>query len=149
MPPTNRMMRSFAMRAATAAALLVTVSAGPVHAQGSVLLEGIADGEFWSTTAKSNLLTRSEGQPTGLGRVQLWGAVEPLRGLVFYAQGGVQSGPAHGGVAARRAYTEQFLRSRVGEAVLDRIPPTFTVYDEAPKGQTITAERPAAAAQED
>lgn len=73
-----------------------------------MLLEGIADGEFWSTTAKSNLLTRNEGQPTGLGRVQLWGAVEPLRGLVFYAQGGVQSGPAHGGVPARRAYTEQF-----------------------------------------
>lgn len=48
-----------------------------------------------------------------------------------------------------RAYTEQFLRSRVGEAVLDRIPPTFTVYDEAPEGHTITAERPAAAAQED
>jgi len=108
--PSDRVMRAFVMRAAWAAgaALFVTVSAARVHAQGSVLLEGIADGEFWSTTAKSNLLTRSEGQPTALGRVQLWGAVEPLRSLVFYAQGGVQSGPAHGGVAARRAYTEQF-----------------------------------------
>ena len=110
MQPTDRMRRERVLRAAWAAsaALLVMVSAARVHAQGSVLLEGIADGEFWSTTAKSNLLTRSEGQPTALGRVQLWGAVEPLRGLVFYAQGGVQSGPAHGGVAAHRAYTEQF-----------------------------------------
>ena len=40
----------------------------------------------WSTTRKSNLLTRNNGNPAALARLQLWGAIEPLPGLVLYGQ---------------------------------------------------------------
>ncbi|HXT17690.1 MAG TPA: hypothetical protein VN706_18775 [Gemmatimonadaceae bacterium] len=61
---------------------------------GSVLLQGIVDGEFWSTNATSSLLTRNSGKPAGLVRGQLWGAYQPTNSLVFYAQGEVEAGPA-------------------------------------------------------
>jgi hypothetical protein len=96
------------LRPAAAAILLLMSSAVRLHAQGSLLLEGIFDGEFWSTTAKSNLLTRNAGEPTGLGRVQLWGAAEPLTGLVFYGQGEVEWGRPHGGVEVNELYAKQY-----------------------------------------
>jgi hypothetical protein len=52
-----------------------------------VLVQGIADAEFWSTDSNSNLLTKNLGHPGTLGRLTLWGAFEPWRGLVIYAQG--------------------------------------------------------------
>ena len=75
---------------------IVLVAAAPAAArgQGSVLLQGIADGEFWSTNARSNLLTRNDGQLAGLGRLQLWGAMEVWPKLVAYAQGTVEAGSA-------------------------------------------------------
>jgi hypothetical protein len=63
-------------------------------AQGGVLVQGIADAEFWSTDSSSNLLTRNFGHPATLGRLQLWGAAEPWRGVVFYAQGEAAGGSA-------------------------------------------------------
>jgi hypothetical protein len=56
------------------------------HAQLPFLIEGLVDGEAWSTTRKSNLLTRNNGNPAALARLQLWGAIEPLPGLVLYGQ---------------------------------------------------------------
>jgi hypothetical protein len=58
------------------------------------LVEGLIDGEGWSTTRNSNLLTRNHGNPAVLGRAQLWGAVEALPGLIFYGQGEAVGGSA-------------------------------------------------------
>src|SRR3954467_10514199 len=82
------------LRAPAFVAMILVAAPVRAHAQGSLLLQGIADGEFWSTNARSNLLTRNDGQPAGLGRLQLWGAFEPWRGLVAYAQGTVEAGSA-------------------------------------------------------
>jgi hypothetical protein len=64
------------------------------RAQIPFLVEGLIDGEAWSTTRHSNLLTRNDGRPAALGRVQLWAAVEPFAGLVFYGQGEAEGGSA-------------------------------------------------------
>jgi len=66
-PRTSRARRVIAL--ALGAASLAAARPARSLAQGSVLLQGIADGEFWSTDARSNLLTRNNGQPAGLGRV--------------------------------------------------------------------------------
>ena len=76
------------------ALLLALVTASAARAQGGFLLQGIADGEGWFTNNSSNLLTRNGGRPAGLLRLDLWGAAEPVRGLVFYAEGYGESGPA-------------------------------------------------------
>ena len=73
---------------------LVVLGAERGEAQASVLLQGIADGEFWSTDTMSTFLRRNSGNPGVMGRLQLWGAVEPARGLVFYANGIAERGPA-------------------------------------------------------
>lgn len=65
-----------------------------LRAQGGVLVQGIADVEFWSTDSSSNLLTRNFGHPATLGRLVLWGAAEPWRGVVFYAEGEAAGGSA-------------------------------------------------------
>lgn len=99
------------------ACLALTLVAGlavraPLAAQysgvGGVLLQGIADGEFWSTDANSPLLTRNAGRPAGLGRLQLWGAYEPLPGLVAYAQGEFESGSARAATDEETAHADQF-----------------------------------------
>jgi hypothetical protein len=97
-------------RAVVALAAMSVLATAPacLRAQGSVLLQGIADGEFWTTNAKSNLLTRNAGQPAGLGRLQLWGAVEPWRGLVAYAQGNVEAGSARYEKSSFEASSDQF-----------------------------------------
>ena len=63
-------------------------------AQVPVLIEGLADGEFWSTTTASNLLTRNAGRPAGLARLQLWSAIEPVRRFVVYGQATLETGDA-------------------------------------------------------
>jgi len=88
--------------------LFAAAPAAPAHAQGAVLLQGIADGEFWSTNARSNLLTRNGGQPGGVARVQLWGAVELWRGLVAYAQGNVEAGSARYEPSSHEVSSDQF-----------------------------------------
>ena len=81
--------------AAALAALAIGVTAAPrAHAQGGVLLQGIFDAEGWATNAASNLLTRGDGRPAGLGRVTAWGAYEPFSRFVLYAEGEVESGSA-------------------------------------------------------
>jgi len=101
--------RRVARRAAVvAAALLLAARAGVARAQLPVLLEGLADGELWSTTTRSNLLTRNGGRPAELGRVQLWGAIEPLSRLVFYGQGQVEGGRARTDSERVEVYAEQY-----------------------------------------
>jgi hypothetical protein len=79
-----------------------------VSAQGSVLLQGIADGEFWTTNTRSNLLTRNQGQPAGLARLQMWGAYEPFPGLVAYAQGAFEGGTARYEAEQEEVSSDQF-----------------------------------------
>jgi hypothetical protein len=52
------------------------------------------DGEGWSTSSSSNLLTRNAGRLAGLGRIDLWGAFEPFHGLVIYGEGKAEAGSA-------------------------------------------------------
>jgi hypothetical protein len=80
---------------AFAALILAFLARSSAGAQGGgVLLQGIVDGEGWSTSNSSNLLTRNNGQPAGLGRLELWGAYEPFSGFVIYAEGAGEGGPA-------------------------------------------------------
>jgi hypothetical protein len=89
------------------------------HAQGPVLLQGIADGEFWSTNARSNLLTRNGGQPGELGRLQLWGAWEPLPRLVAYAQGDFEAGSARYEPGSQEVSSNQFgLRYTISQRLV-------------------------------
>jgi hypothetical protein len=62
--------------------------------EGGYLLQGIVDGEAWSTDTMSNLLSRNGGDPAILGRLTLWAAAEPHVGWVLYAQGEAVEGTA-------------------------------------------------------
>jgi hypothetical protein len=73
--------RFLVLIAAAATAALPAV----LRAQTPVLLQGIVDAEAWATDTNSALLTRNGGSPAALGRLRLWGAMEPRRGLVLYA----------------------------------------------------------------
>ena len=64
--------------------ILALTVAVPAAAQSRYMLRGLVDAEAWATDTSSNLLTRNEGRPTALSRIMLWGAVEPVRRLVFY-----------------------------------------------------------------
>ena len=65
-------------------------------AQGTVLLQGLADAELWATDSGSTLLTRNHGRPGALGRLHLWGAAELGPRVVVYAAGTGEAGPARG-----------------------------------------------------
>jgi hypothetical protein len=106
MQRTDRVRR--ARVALIGAGVLACVGSRVASAQGSVLLQGILDGEAWSTNASSNLLTRNVGRPAGLGRLQLWGAYEPLRHWVLYAQGEGEAGNARNSVETHDVYSDQF-----------------------------------------
>lgn len=75
-------------------AMALAAVALPAHAQSGVQLQGIVDLEGWSTDTNSTFLRRNGGKPGPLARLQLWGALEPLRGLVLYAQGEAEQGSA-------------------------------------------------------
>ena len=65
-------------------------------AQDWLVLQGVAEGEFWATDSGSRLLTRNNGQPGVLGRVHLFAGVAPARSLLILALGGAGSGTAYG-----------------------------------------------------
>jgi hypothetical protein len=77
-------------------------------AQNGLLLQGIIDGEVWSTDTTSNLLTRNRGRPATLARVQLWGAYEPFTNWVLYAQGEGEFGNGRHGGEDNEVYSNQF-----------------------------------------
>jgi hypothetical protein len=91
------------------AALALAARPAAAHAQRiPILLEGVGDGEFWSTTGNSTLLTRNGGRGSGLGRVSMWGAIEPLPGLVFFGSGRGEFGAARPDTNQSEVYMEQF-----------------------------------------
>jgi hypothetical protein len=96
------------LRATVWSGLLAFGMARTVSAQASLLLQGILDGEAWSTNKSSNLLTRNLGRPAGLGRLQMWGAYEPFRHWVLYAQGEAEAGNARAPSETRDINSDQF-----------------------------------------
>ncbi len=106
MPPTDRARRT--LHIAAALALLAIVSPVTLIAQDGLLLQGVADGELWSTSKTSNLLTRNNGQVAPLGRLQVWGAYQLFRDLVAYGQLHVEGGSASSDTADGHVYSEQF-----------------------------------------
>jgi hypothetical protein len=81
------------MRRIDALLVVALLTVAPrAECQLPILLEGIVDGEAWTTTPASNLLTRNGGRASTLGRLQLWGAVEPFARFVIYAQGDLEGG---------------------------------------------------------
>jgi hypothetical protein len=75
--------------------LLATALAGlpvPALAQDWLLLDGIADGEFWATDSGSPLLTRNDGTPAPLGRVQLFFGAAIRPELQLLALGELEAG---------------------------------------------------------
>jgi hypothetical protein len=97
-----------ALRGVLAAGVALVAGAASSRAQTPVLLQGILDGEAWSTNATSNLLTRNRGQFAPLGRLDVWGAVEAWRGLVFYAEGEAEAGAARVDTASYDLYSNRF-----------------------------------------
>ncbi len=89
-------------------AALVAALATQSWGQRAALLQGIVDGEAWSTSKTSNLLTRNGGQPAGLARLQLWGAIEPFSHWVIYAQGEAEVGQARSETETHDIYSDQF-----------------------------------------
>ena len=63
------------------------------HAQGGILLQGVLDAEMWKTDSMSALLARNNGRPGAMGRIGLWGAVEPSRDVVVFGQLSAETGP--------------------------------------------------------
>ena len=101
------------MRVSAAAVAAIGLSIGaPARAAAQfpvpVLIEGLTDWEFWSTTRNSNLLTRNNGRWEGVARAQLWGAIEPLPGLVFYGQGEFAGAGVNSSTRSFDAYADQF-----------------------------------------
>jgi hypothetical protein len=113
------MMRRLSIAAGTLALLVGAPQSG--KAQNGLLLQGIVDGEVWSTDTTSNLLTRNRGRPATLARVQLWGAYEPVRNWVIYAQGEGEFGNGRGAGEENEVYSNQFgLRyAPTGKFVVD------------------------------
>jgi hypothetical protein len=69
---------------------------GPVDipvacAQDWYLVQGILDAELHATDTDSPVLTRNDGDPAALGRLQLWTAFQLSPTLQFYAQGAMEA----------------------------------------------------------
>ena len=71
-PIDRRLRRGVLVSAAIATAVTIAPRATRAQLPVPVLIEGLTDAEFWSTTAHSNLLTRNGGKWEGIARAQLW-----------------------------------------------------------------------------
>jgi len=94
---------------------LLLANAGEARAQARVLLQGIVDGEYWSTDSNSNLLSKNGGKPAGLARLHAWTAVELLRGLVAY---GMVEGLAGNAAEESELEAEQYGLRYTGSSAL-------------------------------
>ena len=72
----------------------VCAASNRAAAQAAVVVQGVADAEFWMTDSGSALLTRNNGRPGALGRVHLWSAADFGSRLVVYVAGTAEGGKA-------------------------------------------------------
>lgn len=77
-----------------AGAMLALMAPRVARAQERILVQGILDVEGWSTDSASRLLARNDGRTSGLARLCVWTAFEPVSGLVAYLQAEVEGGSA-------------------------------------------------------
>ena len=63
----------------------------PASAQDWYLVQGIIDAETYDTDTGSPRLTRNDGNPAFLGRLQLWTAFQLSPSLQFFAQGQIET----------------------------------------------------------
>ncbi|MDB4913340.1 MAG: hypothetical protein JWM95_984 [Gemmatimonadetes bacterium] len=78
---------------AVLALLLGAALSSRAEAQGGLLFQGVTDLELWKTDSASGLVARNNGHPGIAARADVWSAFEPIRNLVFFAEGTVQAGP--------------------------------------------------------
>ena len=74
--------------------MLALGAAHGAAAQGGVLIQGVADLEAWKTDSASQLLARGGGKPAFLARADIWGAYEPIRNVILFAEYRGEGGPA-------------------------------------------------------
>lgn len=126
-PRSRRTARSTIHRLLPAL-LLLAVPSRPVRAQVPVLVQGLLDVEGWETGRGSRLTARNDGRPAALGRLALWSAAEPYRGLIVHAQLEAASGTATGEEHAEVELEQWGLRwQRSPRLVLDAGKMTSTV----------------------
>jgi hypothetical protein len=92
-------------------------------AQVGIIIEGIADAEFWATDDASRLLARNAGQPEMEFNVNLWSAVQLHPTLFVYALG-TFSGVApfgNGEVAGDADVTQLTLRYTISPAFMSEV----------------------------
>jgi hypothetical protein len=85
---------SLSFSATLLGAALVGITPLRAEAQLTVLAQGLADAELWTTDSGSTLLTRNFGRPGAVGRVHLWSAAQLGSRLVVYAAGMLEGGKA-------------------------------------------------------
>jgi hypothetical protein len=78
-----------------AVAMLIACVARATAAQGGSSLQAVVDVEGWSTDSGSALLAKNHGHAASLGRLRLYGAAEPIKGLVAYVQSEIVGGSAN------------------------------------------------------
>lgn len=88
MTPASRLQVS-------AVALLTVCAAHVAAAQGGASLQAVMDVEGWSTDSASALLAKNHGHAAALGRLRLYAAAEPAKGLVAYVQSEIAGGSAN------------------------------------------------------
>lgn len=116
MPPS---VLACSCRSVAIGAALVVAAGFPLRAQGA-LLQGVVDAEWWAIGGHSTLLTRNGGVGGMAGRLTMWSAVEPGRGLLMYFQGQVEGGSAADELATEWHVDQLGLRlSRSNALVLD------------------------------
>ncbi|HVX39526.1 MAG TPA: hypothetical protein VHB25_08130 [Gemmatimonadaceae bacterium] len=118
-------------RAVCAAGALLAAVPFVARAQSSLLLQGIADGEAWSTNTTSSLLTRNNGNPGVVGRLQVWSAIEPVSHVVLYGQVEGAGGPARSreeyGVRSNQ-FGVRYVGSRAFTADVGRLVPVIGTF---------------------
>jgi hypothetical protein len=97
--------------------LAATLAPELASAQTPILVQGIVDAELWETDTSSTLLTRNGGRPGGAGRIMLWGAAEPIRGVVLYGLYEGTRGPATEHESEFEQYGVRYTKS--SEFVMD------------------------------
>lgn len=89
----NRKLFAHLCRLPWLLSLWLLPGAPAAHAQ-ELVVQGIADAEFWATDAESRFLTRNDGHPAALGRVYAWASLRPTRTFSLFVLALAEGGEA-------------------------------------------------------